>query len=237
MSCDIGMALNGVLISSTYCFVKKKSFVFAHASLSYFQLSNHVLFVVCLLTRFVCLSLYKFFLHISFTFFFALFSNCTCLILAHRKYLIQFFLQVFVTFLSSNLKKKVGFFYVSFLELFQNFILVFCHVALEDCLPLSKLFQMFLPIVICCATPSFCDFAFVLLHNIELCMPPTFFPLLSKISTLPFFSFFKCCKHQNFVVWNQEVLKLYGSSLEVLWSKFCDKSYMVKALCCLGFVV
>jgi hypothetical protein len=32
-------------------------------------------------------------------------------------------------------------------------------------------------------------------------------------------------------------VELYGSSLEVLWSKFRDKSYMVKALCCSRFVV
>ncbi len=117
------------------------------------------------------MSFYKFCLHISFTFFFALFSIALVLSLLIGNILLILFLQVFVTFLFSNL----GFFYVSFLELFQNFILVFCHVALEDCFPLSKLFQMFLPIVICCATPSFCDFAFVLLHNIELCMPPIFF--------------------------------------------------------------
>jgi hypothetical protein len=30
---------------------------------------------------------------------------------------------------------------------------------------------------------------------------------------------------------NQEVLKLYGSSLEVLWSKFCDKSFMLFKIC------
>ncbi len=191
---------------------EKKSFVFAHASFSYFQLSNHVLFVVCLLTRFVCVSLYEFCLHISFTFFFAFFSIALVLSLLIGNIFFIFFCKFLLHFFPLILK-KIDFFYVSFLELFQNFILVFCHVAFEDCLPFSKLFQMFLPIVICCATPSFFDFAFVLLHNIELCMPPTFFPLFSKISLLPFFLFLKCCKHQNFVVWNQEVLKLYGSSL------------------------
>lgn len=141
------------------------------------------------------MSLYKFCLHI----FFAFFSIALVLSLLIGNIFFIFFCKFLLHFFPLILK-KIDFFYVSFLELFQNFILVFCHVAFEDCLPFSKLFQMFLPIVICCATPSFFDFAFVLLHNIELCMPLTFFLLLSKISLLPFFLFLKCCKHKNFVV-------------------------------------
>ncbi len=186
MSCDIGMALNGVLISSTFCFVKKNHLCL-HMLLS-------PIFNSLIMFYLLCVSLQVLFAH-----FFCLFFHCTCLILAHRKYLIHFFCKFLLHFFPL-IFKKIDFFYVSFLELFQNFILVFCHVAFEDCLPLSKFFQMFLPIVICCATPSFFDFAFVLLHNIELCMPLTFFLLLSKISLLPFFLFLKCCKHKNFVV-------------------------------------